>query len=426
MRAFLLSVFPGLLLAVWLTGCGGSDTDTMPAMDHSQHDMGSMAMPADSAAPFGGTTSDGVVMLDAQTIQTIGVRTDTVRIRAMPRSTRTTGTFAPNEQALHAVSLKTGGFVEKLYVDFEGARVRRGQPLLDLYSPELVATQQEYLLAVRHAERLRGSTLAGTDEDSRRLIDAARQRLALWDISEAQLRHLEQTGLPQRTLTLYAPAAGTVTRKEVVAGQQVMAGQTLFELADLSTLWLMADVYEQDLGWVRPGTEARIELPYAPGRVVNGRVDYVYDLLNPETRTAKARIRVSNPGLALKPQMFATVTLLGDAATPTPVVPADAVLRSGEDAVVLLALGGGRFQPVNVLLGTETGGLVQVLGGLQGGEQVVVGAQFLIDSEARLRSAVGAMMAMPGMDHSGMDMEGMDHAGMDMEGMDHSTMNPSH
>lgn len=413
MRPFL--AFPGLLMAVWLTGCGGSDTDTMPAMDHSQHDMGGMAMPADSAAPASGTMTDGVVTLDPQTIQTIGVRTDTVRLGAMPHSTRTTGTFAPNEQALHAVSLKTSGFVEKLYVDFEGVRVRRGQPLLDLYSPELVATQHEYLLAVRHAERLRGSTLADAGEDSRRLIEAARRRLAYWDISEAQLRQLEQSGQPQRTLTLYAPASGTVTRKDVVAGQQVMAGQTLFELADLSTLWLMADVYEQDLGWVRPGTEARIELPYEPGRLAHGRVDYVYDTLNPETRTAKARIRVANPGLALKPHMFATITLLGDTAAPTPVVPADAVLRSGEDAVVLLALGGGRFQPVAVLLGTETGGRVQVLSGLQGGEQVVVGAQFLIDSEARLRTAVGAMMAMPGMDHSGME-------GMDMEGMAPSDM----
>src|SRR5690606_340568 len=198
-----------------------------------------------------------------------------------------------------------GGWVEQLFVDYEGARVRRGQPLLSIYSPELVATQEEYLLALRHAERLGGSA------DGQRLVDAARRRLAYWDVTDEQIEQLRQSGQPQKTVTLYAPASGTVVRKAVVEGQQIAPGMTLMELSDLSRLWLMVDVYEQDLAWVRPGAAAQVALPYDPGTVLSGTVDYVYDTLDPATRTAKARVTLPNPGLRLKPGMYATVTLTG-------------------------------------------------------------------------------------------------------------------
>lgn len=335
----------------------------------------------------------GVVSIDPVTMQNIGVRTARVTVEALGRSVRTTGRFEANEQGLTAVSPKVGGWVERLYVDYEGARVRKGQPLLTIYSPELVSTQEEYLLALRHAERLGGTP------DAQRLVEAARRRLAYWDVSEAQIEQLRQTGQPQKTLTLYAPASGTVTKKSVVEGQQIMPGMTLMELADLSRLWLMVDVYEQDLAWVKPGTAAQIELPYSPGQVASGRIDYLYDTLDPMTRTVKARITLPNPGLALKPGMYATVTLQGEQAEPVPVVPEEALIRTGTGGVVVVALGDGRFRPVEVVPGVSAGGRVQILQGLAGGEEVVTSAQFLIDSEARLKSAVGAMMSGHGAAH---------------------------
>ncbi len=333
---------------------------------------------------------EGTIRIDPVTLQNIGVRTAPVVVAPMQRLVRTTGRFEASEQGAAAVSPKISGWVEKLYVNYEGARVAKGQPLLEIYSPELVSTQEEFLLALRSLGRMQGTA---AEEGAQRLVEAARRRLGYWDISEAQIRRLEEQGTPQKTLTLYAPAAGTVTRTSVVQGQQVMVGQTLMELTNLGTLWLMADVYEQDLAWVGVGTAASIELPYEPGRKIVGRVGYLYDQLDPETRVVKARIAVSNPGLKLKPGMFATVTLVGAETEPFPVIPSEALLRSGDHDAVLLALGEGRFAPVAVTVGLEADGQVQILEGLQGGEEVVISAQFLIDSEARLASAVASMMA---------------------------------
>ena len=345
---------------------------------------------------------EGVVSIDPVTIQNIGVRTAPVTVEALARSVRTTGRFEADEQGLSAVSPKIGGWVEKLYVDYEGARVRKGQPLLTVYSPELVSTQEEYLLALRHAERLGGTP------DAQRLVDAARRRLAYWDVSEAQIETLGATGEPQKTLTLYAPSSGTVTKKMVVEGQQIMPGMTLLELSNLSRLWLMVDVYEQDLAWVKVGTTAEVSLPYDPGKSIAGRVDYLYDTLDPMTRTVKARVTLPNPRLELRPGMYATVTLQGGQMEALPVVPEEAVIRSGSGGVVVVALGGGRFRPVDVVPGVAAGGRVQILQGLAGGEEVVTSAQFLIDSEARLKSAVGAMVA--GHNHGGAPTSGAEAA----------------
>lgn len=334
---------------------------------------------------------EGVVRIDPVTLQNIGVRTAVVSVEPLQRSVRTTGRFEANEQAFTAVSPKIEGWVEQLFVNYEGARVSKGQPLLSIYSPELVSTQEEYLLALRHAEQLGGGP------DSQRLIDAARRRLSYWDISNDQIEQLEETRQLQRTLTLFSPANGTVVKKDVVEGQKITPGMTLFELADLSRIWLMVDVYEQDLAWINTGTLAKIELPYQPGQSLSGRVDYIYDTLDPMTRTVKARLTLPNPGLDLKPGMYATVTLTGGQTQEYPVVPSEALIRSGERSIVILSLGEGRFMPAEVRSGVESDGYVQILSGLQGGEEVVTSAQFLIDSEARLQSAVGAMVA--GHDH---------------------------
>ena len=331
--------------------------------------------------------SAGTVEIDPVTLQNIGVRTTTVEVEPLERSVRTTGVFEADERARTAVSLKVGGWVERLHVTYEGDRVGRGQPLLELYSPDLVSTQQEVLLALRNRD------LLGGGPEAERLVEAARNRLRLFDISDAQIRRLEETGEVTRTLTLYAPAGGTVIDKNVVEGQQVMAGQTLMHIVGLGRLWLQVDVPEQELGWVGVGTRAVVSIPSEPGAEFGGAVDYVYDLLDPQTRTGRARLTVPNPDRRLKPGMYATATLFGAPTEPRPTVPTDAVIRTGTDAGVILALGGGRFEPRPVTLGPEAGGRVQILAGLEGGEAVVSGAQFLIDSEARLSGAVAAMQS---------------------------------
>jgi multidrug efflux pump subunit AcrA (membrane-fusion protein) len=327
---------------------------------------------------------EGTVEIDAVTMQNIGVRTAPVEIQTISRDHRTTGVFEANERAREVVSLKVSGWVERLYVDAEGDRVRAGQPLIELYSPQLVSTQEEYLLALRNRELLGGG-------DGDRLVEATRRRLALFDISPAQVERLGATGEVTRTLTIYAPASGTVVEKRVVEGMQATAGMPLMEIVDLSGLWLQVDVPEPNLGWVDVGTRAVVRLESQPGVELTGRVDYVYDTLDPATRTGTARVAVPNPGRRLKPGMFATATLFGAPSDAHPTVPSEAVIRTGDEAVVILSLGGGRFRPQPVTLGAEGEGAVQILAGLGGGEAVVTSAQFLIDSEARLAAAVGAM-----------------------------------
>jgi RND family efflux transporter MFP subunit len=379
----------------------------------------------------GGGGSGGTIRISPATLQNIGVETTAVSVAPLSRRVRTTARFEANERRMTAVAPKVSGWVETLYADYEGARVRQGEPLFAIYSPELVATQEEYLTALRNARRL-----GDGDPGSERLVEAARRRLQYWDISDAQIERLKETGTPERTLTFEAPASGTITRKQVTEGEKITAGQTLMHITNLDPLWLMVDLYEQDLAWVEVGTEARIELPYAPGRAVTGRVDYIYDAVDPDTRTVKARITVPNPDRALKPGMYATVTLTGGRAAPTPLVPEEAVVSSGEREVVIQALGDGRFRPVVVETGLAAGGQVQILEGLSGGESVVTSAQFLIDSEARLSGALRAMTAgthqheststpTEDMDEE-MDHSTMDHSTMNHSTMDHATPDPTH
>ena len=356
------------------------------------------------------TTAEGIVEIDPVTIQNIGVRTAPVTVESLNRTIRTTGRFEMDEQGAYTVSLKVGGWVETLHVDYEGAIARLGEPLLELYSPELVSAQEEYLLALRNARRLAGGPAA---QDARRLLDAARRRLLYWDLTDEQIGRLEATAEPFRTLTFYAPAAGEVMNKNVVAGQRVAAGQALMDIVDISKIWLIADVYEQDMGWIKEGTPARIELPYQPGETWTGRVDHIYLMMNLEARSARARIVLpAGRQSPLKPGMYATVYLEGEATEPSPVVPEEAVIRTGEQALVILSLGGGRFQPREIQTGIQAEGMVQVLAGLAEDDLIVTSAQFLIDSEARLKGAVGAMLGSH--DHGAMQDDapetGQEHA----------------
>jgi multidrug efflux pump subunit AcrA (membrane-fusion protein) len=357
-----------------------------------------MALVRREASPSSGGQKGaviGVVEIDPTTLQNLGVATVPVIIEALSREVRTTGTFEVDDRGREAVSLRVSGWVEDLFVNVEGQRVRRGQPLLRLYSPDLVATQEEYLLAVRNREILGGE--GGSD----RLIEASRRRLELFGLGDGQIRELRRTGRVQTAVTLFAPASGTVVDKRVVEGMEVRAGETLMEIVDLSRLWLQVAVPEPDIGWVRPGVRAAVEVPAYPDRPITGRVEFVYDDLDEATRTARARVAVPNPGGMFRTGMYATATLFGAPTEPHPLVPSDAVIRTGDEAVVVIALGGGRFRPQPVTLGDEAGGRVQVLAGLEGGEEVVIRAQFLIDSEARLSGALAGFGAPATVDHSG-------------------------
>lgn len=334
----------------------------------------------------------GTVEIDPVTLQNIGVRTAVVQERQLERTLRTTGTFEARDAGRATVTLRVGGFVERLYVDTEGQRVRQGQPLLEIYSPELVSTQQELLLAVRNRELLGGGD--GAD----RLVEAARTRLRLFGLGPQQIASVEQSGTIQERITLYAPASGTVQNKRIVEGMQATPGMPLMDIVNLGALYLQVDVPERDLGWVRTGTRAVVTLAAFPGEELRGRVDYVYDTLDPATRTGTARVTLANAGGRLRPGMYATATLYGALSARGPVVPSEAVVRDGDGAAVILALGEGRFRPQPVTLGEESDGLVRVLSGVAAGDHVVTSAQFLIDSEARLAASLGAMQSMPGMD----------------------------
>lgn len=370
----------------------------------------------------GAGAGDGTVRLTSEQLRTFGVSFGTVEQRPLAAEVRTVGVVAFDERRMAEVAPKFSGYVERLYVNYTGQPVRRGQPLLDVYSPELVAAQQELLVA-RELERTgSASGVPGIPERQINLVEAARQRLRLWDVSSAQIDEVLRTGRVRRTLTLHSPATGTVVEKNVVDGQAVSAGQTLYTIADLASIWVDAELREQDAGSVRIGSRAEIELSSFPGRAFSGRVSYFYPTVGEAARTVKARIDVANPGRALLPGMYATVTIrtpIGSALT----IPSSAAINTGRRTIVFVDMGGGQLMPHDVVLGRASAGYAEVVSGLESGQRVVASAQFLIDSESNLgevmRAMIGQMGAsdmgnMPGMDMSGMKDKGAEMKGMDM------------
>lgn len=335
----------------------------------------------------------GAVHVDPRMAQSSGVRIEEVRVRRLSKVIRTVGHVTYDERRLHNVNAKVMGWIDRLYVDFTGKPVRRGDPLMSIYSPALFSTQQDYLLALRNRDALpRGSPLRA---DADALLDAARQRLRYFDIPEREIRALERRGAATKTLTVYSPVDGYVLEKAVVQGAQVTPGMPLFKIADLSRVWVLADVYEYELPWIAEGQAVKIELPYAPGTAIEGRIAQVYPYLAGETRTVKARIEVRNTeGLRqLRPDMYATVTIASTAERQAVAIPEQAVIRTGERSVAIVSLGGGWFEPRDLELGVTAGDWVEVLAGMKAGEQLVTSSQFLIDSESNLRSAVAGMGA---------------------------------
>jgi Cu(I)/Ag(I) efflux system membrane fusion protein len=362
-----------------------SQTSPVPRKDEMGMDF--VPVYADDLAS-GGDAVEGyaTVRIDPRRQQLIGLRTAPVARAEVGSAWRTVGRVAVDETRVRKINVKVDGFVEKLYVDFVGKPVRRGQALFALYSPELMSAQNEYLLAVKTRAQLGPGSQRTGDE----LVDAARRRLELWDVPRSEIAHLDHGGEPLRTLTLHSPISGVVTAKSVVQGSKIAAGDTPFEVTDLSQVWVLADAYESDISRVKVGTAATLRIDALPNRDFKGRVGFVDPLLDPKTRTAKIRVSFANPHLDLKPDMFGDVSFEGRTRQGLR-IPLDALIDSGTQKMVFVSLGEGKFQPREITTGAQTTEYVEVLSGLAEGDQVVTRANFLIDSESRLKSALAAL-----------------------------------
>jgi multidrug efflux pump subunit AcrA (membrane-fusion protein)/rubrerythrin len=335
----------------------------------------------------GGASDSQLITVEPMTMQDMNIHTATVTRGPLRRLVRTVGVIDYNEAGLADVTTKFKGWVEKLYVDTTGQQVHRGEPLFEVYSPELYSAQREYVIGLEGTNAPGGAALKAS----------ARTKLKFFDISEEQIADLERTREPRKTLRVVAPQDGFVVEKLVVEGQMVDAGMKLYRLADLGLVWAQAQIYEQDLGYLKLGQEATVTLSYLPDREFRGRVTYIYPNVDEKTRTARVRMEFHNPGYFLKPGMFATVQVLSELAPSVLLVPDTAILRSGEKNTVFLALEGGRFEPRTVVLGAQAeNDTYQVLSGLNEGERIVTSGQFLLDSESQLRQAIQKMSGPKG------------------------------
>ena len=342
----------------------------------------------------------GAIQITPERQQLIGVKIVTVEMRPLEKVIRTVGRIDYDEKRIATVSIKVGGWIEDLYVDFTGRYVRKGEPLLTIYSPELVSTQEEYLTALEAKKSLAKSSFPEVAGSGEALVEAARRRLKLWDVTDEEIRKLEEGGKAKKTLTFYAPLSGFVLEKSVYKGMNVMPGMTLYKLADLSRVWLYADIYEYELSYIRLGQEAAIQLTALPGETFRGKAIYIYPSLDPTSRTAKVRFEFTNPRGKLKPEMFANVEIkvpLGQKLA----VPEGAVIDTGLRRVAIVDKGSGYFEPREITVGAKAENYYVVIKGLKAGERVVTSANFLIDSESKLKEALGGMAGMPGMEHGG-------------------------
>src|SRR5487761_2719159 len=357
--------------------------DTSPVPKKDPMGMDYIAVYADEEP----ASATPLVKLSVDKVQKLGVKTEAVALRDLKRTIRAVATVQANERLLHTVSPKFDGWIQRLYVNTTGQAVRKGEALMDVYSPDLITAQQEYLIARRGVRTLAGAS-AEVQASMQRLEDSALQRLRNWDISDADLQRLTRDGKTARYLTLRSPANGVVLEKSAIQGKRFTAGDVLYQIADLSQVWLLADVFEQDLGQVRIGQSAKITVDAYPGKVFAGKVTFIYPTINPDTRTVKVRIELANAQALLKPAMYARVELAsyrdkGQVLT----VPDSAVLDTGTRQLVLVQRGEGRYEPRPVKLGAHGDGYIEVLDGVKAGEQVVVSANFLIDAESNLEAA---------------------------------------
>jgi Cu(I)/Ag(I) efflux system membrane fusion protein len=405
-------IFVGLLLVLpWVTsGCGKGNETPVPkeSMKHEAakpeeakktgelDEMKGLTMESIQKEGKMEVVAPGTVQISPQRQQLIGVKFGTVEMKPLEKVIRTVGRIDYDEKRIVTVSPKVGGWIEDLFVDFTGKFVNQGDPLLTIYSPELVSTQEEYLLAVQARKSLSKSPFPEVASSGDSLAESAKRRLKLWDISDDQIKALEETGQSKKTLTLYSPFSGFVLEKTATKGMSVMPGMALYKLADLSVVWLLADIYEYELPFVRLGQQASVQLSYLPGETFTGRAIYIYPSLNAETRTAKVRFEFTNPQGKLKPEMYANVEIkvrLGQKLA----VPEGAIIDTGIRQMAIIDKGNGYFEPREVKVGSKVEGYYEVIKGLKAGERVVTSANFLVDSESKLKEALGGMAGMPGM-----------------------------
>ena len=332
----------------------------------------------------------GSVMISASKQQLIGVRTTEAKRETLVRYVRTTGQITADETKIAHVHVKINGFIEQVFVDYVGQLVQKGQPLFTIYSPDLVSTQEEYLIARRGEKTLGTSSFAEVAQGSQSLLRSTRERLKLWDISDEQIKKLDQSGEVSRTLTFYSPITGFVMERKAFPQTSVTPDTELYTVSDYSTVWVNADIFEYEVPFVKVGQRAEMRLSYYPDKAWNGRVSFIYPSVDPTTRTVKVRMEFPNPNFQLKPQMFADVDLNINYGSQI-VVPQEAVLDSGKEQRVFVAKRDGYFEPRAITTGAKLDGKVVVLSGLKAGETVVSSGNFLVDSESRLKSATGAM-----------------------------------
>lgn len=350
--------------------------------DHSAHAQNQALAPSDNS-----------MIISPERLQSIGVKFEPAERRLLERTIRTVGRVEVDERQLARVTVKLEGWIDRLFVNYTGESVKQGQVLFTLYSPELLATQEEYLIALHSSRTLGKSEFPEVAAGAKALLEASRRRLLLWDIRQSHIRDLERTGQVLTTLPIHAPRSGTVINKMAVVGLQTKPGDELYTIADLSHIWIVGDIYENEMPLIAIGQTANISLSYAPDVSLQARIGFIYPTVDPQTRTAKVRFELDNPGERLKPGMYTNLELkvpLGMRLA----VPKDAVLESGERKIIFIHLGGGRLEWRNAKIGQRSGDWVEVLEGIREGEHVVTSANFLIDSESQLKSAVVGMAGM--------------------------------
>jgi multidrug efflux pump subunit AcrA (membrane-fusion protein) len=335
----------------------------------------------------------GAIVIDPVTVQNMGLRTAQVKTGRLTRTIRTVANVTYDERKLYAINTKIDGWIEKLHVNETGQEVEEGQPLLEIYSPDLVSTQEEYLSAAKNYQSLKDSPYQDVREGALELLNSTRRRLEYWGIDEDQIRNLESGGGMRKTLTLNSPAQGVVVHKDAVEGTYVKAGSNLFRIADLSTVWVQAAVYEYELPYLKLGQTARVSLPYLPGESFQGKVTYIYPYLDAKARDVKVRLEFSNPVLKLKPEMYADVVIESELPGDRVLVPEEAVIRSGKREIVFVDLGEGKFAPREIVTGVSgEGDVVEVKNGLLPGEIIVASGQFMLDSESKTQEAIRKMI----------------------------------
>lgn len=395
-------------------------TSPVPAKDH----MGMDYIPVYADDEQAGKAPAGTVMIDPVTEQNIGVRTAEAQLRPLSHPIRTVGKISYDEERISRLHPKTEGWIEKLFIDKTGTRVSRNTMLLSIYSPQLVTSAQEYLLAKQSAKTLENSPFEDIRNSAKQMVDTARERLTLLDVPEHQIRDIEENGKIQKDLHIHSPFDGTVIQIGAREGQYVTPQTELYVLADLSKVWVIAQVYESDLPWVSEGDPVEMQLTALPGETFQGHLSYIYPYAEAETRTIKVRLVFDNPDRKLKPEMFANVTIHTQQQDNAITVPSEAIVRSGSKEQVFVLSAPGKFEPRQVRTGLSADGLTQILSGIKTGEQVVTSSQFLIDSESKLRESTAKMRPINNTTDSSMnDMSADDSAmsGMDMDSMQGSS-----